>query len=72
MTRVRLLLVSFVVLSFGCATTMFKKDPMVDVVKSLVEVLKAQQLPPTPTPTPTPALCLATDNITVVPCKDIR
>ncbi len=53
-----LILIVIVATLQACAASVFKKDPMVDVVKALTDMMKGQKLPPvevpaTPTPTPT-------------------
>lgn len=49
-----LILISIAAFSSACSATIFKKDPMVDVVKALTDVLKGQKLPPVDAPTPAP------------------
>ena len=60
----------FVIISLsGCATTFLKKDPMVQVVNALTDVLKAQKPLPAPPPAATPKVCFDPTNAAVaVPC----
>lgn len=80
MSRKGVLLSVAVLLTAGCSMTLFKKDPMVEVVQAIVKLPPPEPIPtptpspdrlPTPTPTPTPLEKLFFDEPFDAPVKKI-